>query len=521
MRATRLTTKVILPHWRKIINEKFIPLVNNKDRYLILYGSRGSSKSDFVAKKLIKRCLAEPYFRYILYRKTYNTIKDSQFQNIKDIVYEWGLQDLFTFTENPLSIKCYNGNRFICRGGDEPKKLKSVKDPTGVWYEEEIPEEGDFITITTSIRTKKCDYLQEIFSINPEVEGDYTEHWFWRRFFGVEAEDGSWVSKREELSFNDTTIVTIPSLITFAKDADGRAIRDERGEPMTVINPAHDVELTYTVHHSTYKDNRWIPDTFIAQLMKLAEQSEYYYLIYSLGLWANKKSGLLFYKLFDRAKNVIKLKEYQPSLALHLTFDFNVHPYVTLNVHQMQEKHVWQIDEITLASPKNTTAAACEEFINRYKGHVGGVFIYGDPAGLHEDTRSEKGFNDFTIISKSLAIFRPQTRYQRLAPPVVARGRFINDCFKNNYEGITIEVCENCRNTIADYTNLKEASDGTKYKVKVKDKNTGVTFEKYGHCSDANDYFYCVVFAQLFTKHMTIGVFNKPKTANHVSKSSY
>src|SRR3954462_2726147 len=124
--------RVILPPWRKTINESFIPLVQNTDRYLILYGGRGSSKSIFAAKKLIWRCLKEPYFRYILYRKTYNTIKDSQFQTIKDIVYEWGLQDLFVFNISPMEIRCFNGNKFICRGGDDPKKLKSIKDPTGV-----------------------------------------------------------------------------------------------------------------------------------------------------------------------------------------------------------------------------------------------------------------------------------------------------------------------------------------------------------------------------------------------------
>ena len=32
--------------WSKIINDTFIPLNDNKDRYIICKGGRGSSKSD-------------------------------------------------------------------------------------------------------------------------------------------------------------------------------------------------------------------------------------------------------------------------------------------------------------------------------------------------------------------------------------------------------------------------------------------------------------------------------------------
>ena len=112
---------ITLPAWSKTLNESFLPLVDNTDRYLVCYGGRGSSKSVFAAKKLIYRCLTEPYFRYILYRRTYNTIRDSQYQTIKDIVEELGLDSVFTFTLAPLEIRCANGNKFICRGGDEPR----------------------------------------------------------------------------------------------------------------------------------------------------------------------------------------------------------------------------------------------------------------------------------------------------------------------------------------------------------------------------------------------------------------
>jgi len=465
--------KIILPPWNKIINETFIPLTDNEDRYLICWGGRGSSKSLFAAKKLIYRCLNEHYFRYILYRKTFNTIKDSQFQTIKDIVYDWGLEQFFIFNTSPLEIRCVNGNKFICRGGDEPKKLKSIKDPTGVWYEEEIPEEGDFITITTSIRTQKAKYLQEIFTINPEVEGDFADHWFWRQFF-KDKPDGSFRDKAEI-------------------DIGG-------GKKHT---------LTYTSHHSTYKDNRWIPDSFIAQLLALKENNPYYYTIYAMGKWGNKSSGGNFYKMFNRAKNTTKLT-YNPNLALHVSFDFNVNPYMTCTIWQIEGKKAMQIDEITLPSPNNRTEIICKEFEKKYYNHISGVFIYGDPAGRHEDTRTEKGYNDFVIIKRGLQKFKPVERVQRSAPPVVMRGNWVNSIFAHNEGGIEIFIDEECSKTINDYLYLKEDSDGTKSKSKVKDPETGITYEKYGHTSDANDYLLCSAFAQDFTAYQRGGKLFKP-----------
>lgn len=448
--------------WHKIVNDTFIPLIDNKDRYLILYGGRGSSKSNFAAKKLIYRCLTERYFRCILVRNTYAAIKDSSYQTIKDIIYELGLAELFEFKLQPLEIHCKNGNSFIARGCDDTQKIKSVKDPSAIWWEEDIPEESDFITITTSVRTTKADYLQEIFSINPEVEGDYKDNWFYKRFFG----------DRVEQSFSSST-------------------------PMQ-IDENTSVNLTYTVHHSWYKDNRWLPPEFAAFLLDLKVKNPYYYTIYCLGCWGNKQTGGLFYKLFDRAKNTSNTIGYNPDLALHLSFDFNVNPYMSATVWQIVGKVAYCIDEIATVSPKNTTKGICEEFIRRYQSHNTGLFIYGDPAGRNEDTRTEAGFNDYKIIRQELEQFKPVERVATKHPPVVMRGNFINTIFYEGFEGVNILISDKCKLYINDLLFLKEASDGTKLKEKVKDKESGVSYEKYGHFTDNADYFICKAFEREF-----------------------
>lgn len=472
------------PKWSKIINEKFVSLTKCVDRYVILYGSRGSSKSDYIAKQLVFNCLTHKYFKCILYRKKYNTIQESSYENIKQTIYTLGLQDVFQFRTSPLSITCLNGNRFIARGGDDPASLKSIKDPTCVWYEEDVPDEEDFATITLTIRSGKADVLQEYFSINPEIEGDYTENWFWKRFF----------EGKTELSYRTTTEIEVET---------------------------RKIEYSVTVHHSVYQDNKWLPDAVKAQIEGYKLTNQYLYSVYAKGLWTRKQTGGNFYKLFDRSRNTSNL-QYNKDLPLHISFDFNVNPYMTCTIWQLNGKKAMQVDEITLESPQNRTENVCREFIRRYPGHEAGLFIYGDPSGMQEDTRTEKGHNDYVIILRSLGKYKPSLRVAKVAPPVVMRGNWINSVFLHNTDGLEFVIGNNCGKTISDYMYLKEAADGTKAKIKEKNEQTGITFEKYGHTSDANDYLLCYAFAGEFTRYQKGGVTMRPTVGkNPVSKHGF
>lgn len=458
------------PRWNKIINDHFVPSIHNRDRYLIEWGGRGAAKSDAIAKKLIFRCISEKYFRYLLVRENYNTVKNSQWQTLKDIIHDLGLESLFRFSQTPLEITCVNGNKFIAVGCDNVAKIKSVKDPTGAWYEEDIPDEKDWITITTSIRTGKATYLQEVFTINPEVEGAYEDNWFWKRFF----------QHRTEKQFRGVTIIEVEK---------------------------KKIELAYTSHHSTYHDNRWIPDEFKAFLEDMKRTNPYYYTIYTLGEWGNKITGARAYKPFDRARHLCRTI-YNPNEPVHLTFDFNVKPYMTLCVWQVYtnpvsgRKKAVQVDELLGLDPLNNTKGVCRMFRDRYFNHTAGMFVYGDPAGRHEDTRQERGFNDYAIIAKELIQFSPRIKVAEAAPPVVQRIAWINTILESP-EKYNIELWfnEKLTHTVMDYIYGKEAADGTKFKEKDKD-DSGAQFERYHHITDANDYFLTMLFRSEFNLYL-------------------
>ena len=459
------------PKWESMINSKFVDLVTNEDRYLILYGGRGSSKSNAIAKIMIYRCLTEPYYRMILVRKTYTSIRNSQFKTFKDLVESMGLSALFKFRTQPFEIECVNGNMLIAAGTDEPTKIKSIKDPTGVWYEEDIIDEDAWITITTSIRTTKARFLQEIFTINPEVEGDYRENWFFKRFF-----DGWWEPDMGKLDYESIIKVNF-------------------GE--------REVEMTYTVHHSDHTHNRWLPDEFRAFLMKMREDNPYYYQVYCKGYWGNKVVGGRFYSEFKlklhtsvlaHRKASTRYSGYNPEKSLHISYDFNVRPYMTLIICQAIGTNLYVIDEFAAKEPYNNTPAITRMFAKKYSYQKAKVYIYGDPAGRAESTSTEQSSNEFLIIKKILADFNPQLKVDRKHPSVETRGQFMNEIFKTNFSGLRITIDKGCTNMVDDLLYTLEASDGTKFKSRVRDKASGVTYEQRGHFSDALDYLVCRMY---------------------------
>jgi hypothetical protein len=353
-------------------------------------------------------------------------------------------------------------------------------------------------------------------------------------------EPGIWIDVAGELTsdpngtpFNPLYIFTSPAKVPWINE--WFRLDDYQDEITQSIYSDTDyfcrkIDNKLAVISSTYHNAANLPSNFIDN-----QKSNLHTALQDMLIYGNpfSQSGGEFYKCFNRSRHVVDLtkiagfdagggKAYNKSIALHVTFDFNVSPYMTCCIWQIVGKKAYQIDEICLENPRNTTPDVCKELVRRYQGHMAGLFIYGDPSGKQEDTRQEKGSNDFTLILRSLAIFKPSLRIASAAPPVVMRGNFINTVFEKGYDEVEILINDKCVKSIADYNYLKEASDGTKLKEKVKNPDTGVTYEKYGHTSDAGDYFICMAFANEFAKYQVGGGSSKTSYGkNAPSKHSY
>lgn len=116
------------------VNDHFLDYLADWNHYVyMLMGGYGSSKSFNTALKLIIKATQESR-RFLIVREVYNTHKESTYQDLIDAIHFLKLESFFEWKVSPLSIVCPGtGSKFIFRGLDDRKKLKSVKDISVCW----------------------------------------------------------------------------------------------------------------------------------------------------------------------------------------------------------------------------------------------------------------------------------------------------------------------------------------------------------------------------------------------------
>lgn len=159
-----------------------------KGRYRVCKGSRASKKSKTTALNSITRLMEYPQANLLCVRKTYRTLKDSCFTELKWAIHRLGVDAWWDIKESPLEMTYKpTGQKILFRGLDDPLKVTSITVEVGVlcwlWIEEayEISSEADFDTLDESIRGEVPPGLfkQITLTFNPWNE----HHWIKHRFF--------------------------------------------------------------------------------------------------------------------------------------------------------------------------------------------------------------------------------------------------------------------------------------------------------------------------------------------------
>jgi len=214
-------------------------------------------------------------------------------------------------------------------------------------------------------------------------------------------------------------------------------------------------------------------------------------------------TGGEFYTSFNRLVHVTDVPVID-NQAVHATYDFNVVPYMTLLLWQVvlkgNIKQVRCFREYCLPSPKNTTEAVTLEMMRDYDKYLNsGMFYYGDSTGRARDTRSN--FHNYDIIRRVLRTYlnNYSDRVPPKNPPVIARRDFVNALFENKHD-VEILIDSRCKNLILDLEFVKEDQEGRKMKETATDPVTKQKYEKFGHTSDAMDYFLVQYFRAIFDK---------------------
>ena len=426
-----------------LYNPHFEEFFKNEDRYAILYGGAGSGKSHAEAQKSVERCTHNnERHKILIVRKFRTTLEGSVFTLIRQIIYDFGLEKHVSVNNTKMSFTFSNGNEIIVTGLDDPEKLKSIHGITSIWIEEATEiEEGDFQQLDLRLRGKTDSYKQIVLTFNP-VSID------------------SWIYK-----------------VFFESDVDG----------------------CFKLW-SNYKHNLFLDDQYVKVLESNFEHDPNMKRIYVNGEWGRETTGSEFYSSYDKGK-IVKPVGFNDELNIHLSFDFNISPYLPVSMW-----HIWETDGVynvgcfdllTMENPLNSTEDACVEFSVRYPNHDLGVFVYGDASGRARSTTSKK--HNYDIIE---VVLRPYLRNWSMRVPkrnplFNKRRDFVNKCIGGGYEDINVIIDPNCELMYVDLENVKTDLAGKKW-VKMAKNKAGVPYAKYGHYSDTMDYLLCSAFEDKF-----------------------
>lgn len=324
-------------------NDIYIPLLEDRSRFLILYGGGGSGKSVFAAHKLILRTVGELGHKFLALRKVGDTVKDSIFAELEAATNDLEVNQEFRVNKTDRTFThLLTGNQILCKGLDDVRKMKSIKGITGMWLEEATDfDEDDLDQLNIRIRGKKSNYIQYIISFNPVDE----DHWLKKRFF-------------------DT--------------------------------PQPDAKIC----HSTYRDNYFLSDVDREQLERLKDRNQLFYDVYCLGKWGVVNKSDKFMYAFDSEKHVIESYQPNPHLPILISFDFNVSP-MTCVIGQEANDSLYVFDEM---SQPGSTEELCELVLAKYVEWLYNMDITGDATGYNREKALRGNINQYMVIKEVLRL---------------------------------------------------------------------------------------------------------------------
>jgi hypothetical protein len=435
---------------------KYRAAIESGKRYIVFLGGSNSSKSYSAHQYECLRLLdARTRADVLMLRKNSVDLRESCYKLVKQNYALWGLTEQFAFTysgDNRAVRNRKTDRQFTFRGAADVSQLKSL-----ATYSRAIMEEADqfefedFLELDRRVR-HPTETIQIVLILNP-VSAD---HWIKTKLIDGEGYKGQ-------------------------------------------------VEVV----HCTYRDNEYVAPADVVRLEALRDISEYDYMVYVEGKWGVIRTGKEYVHKFSYAKHVQRA-DFIPGHPVHLSWDFNVNPYLTLGCFQIVNRSgggylVQQFDEICLEHPRNSTEAVGEEYLARYYYPYpvtlrSPAFLYGDAQGNNriEGKGNERRF-DWVKDALKPVLHHNSDRTMRRNPSVIRQRDFMNNLLAGKYP-IDWIIDPRCKNTIQDYQKLKQGPNG--FLVEYGVDAAGARFEKYGHCYTMSSYFGIGAFEELFDNDM-------------------
>jgi hypothetical protein len=255
---------------------------------------------------------------------------------------------------------------------------------------------------------------------------------------------------------------------------------------------------------STYHNLKNLPSNYIEQRKSILSENEQLKFIYG---YPFSKTGGEYYPAFARVRHVAPVQFNSAIPTIHITWDFNVMPYLTCLAAQTEYYvlpsggemlRIYIYREYCYSNPLNTIEAVCSRILADHPSGTA-IFYYGDASGKNR-IPGLGSLTSYRQIEMYLApmLHNGSDRVGRKNINPLKRRDLVSKIFEGK-ANVEIVIDPSCKETIRDLEYLKLAADG-KLKEKERDAQTGAVFEKIGHTSDALEYMLCELCKDLFTE---------------------
>lgn len=433
---------------------------------LFFGGGAGSGKSLFGCYWHIKNRIKYPQTRGVIGRAKLSVLKDSTLVTFFKVcsLLELKAGVHYRYNENKSKIFWYNGSTTILLDmffypSDPDFNRFGSTEYTDAFIDEapEITQKA-FEILNSRLRWKIVEY-----GIVPKMLLTGNPGPTWIKYYFVKDRDGNWINLQ-----------------------------------------SHQKRMLATVMDNPDKN---FVRVYMSKLEKLSEYDRSRLLH---GDWdAVPRTGSEYYFPFNH-KIHVKKNTYDPALKLHLMFDFNVNPFMTLLVFQIAyTKSTGRYDvrglcEFCLAHPRNSTRAVCEAFKadERFRHHMIKLFYYGDFTGKTRNTLGiAEAQHNFQIVDTQLKYYLNESS-DRVIPnqSVLLRKDFMIDIL-NGKTNIDFSLDESMIRTRDEFLYMKEDVGGHKFVERTMNPDTKISYEKWGHPTDALEYFLTSAFWTIFQNY--------------------
>ena len=229
----------------------------------------------------------------LVVRKVDATLRDSCFALFKDVISKWHLYEQCKINKTDMTIELPNGSIFLFKGLSDRERIKSIANISDIWIEEATEiEEEDYDQLCLRLRSKlPCNEI--IVSFNPVSKVNYC----YKRWFA----DNAPYDK-------DNTIIL----------------------------------------HTTYRDNKFLPQDYIDNLLAMKKTNYAYYKIYAEGEFSSldkKVYNNWEEKVFDY-KELLKNSDNRPIYGLDWGYVHDPTAIVCSVINEIT-KEIWVYDAFT------------------------------------------------------------------------------------------------------------------------------------------------------------------------------